>query len=105
MEDRTMQTEAITRTAPIGTLCVMAMALFLIPAASPAAQPDTTAEPSQAAPLQLEESGLERRARCESERQACVSQCAVLPQVRTCRQSCENQFQSCRRGQRRPVLE
>lgn len=99
-----MQTERNVRPT-FGPLRVIAAALFLIAAASPAAQTGTTAEPLQAAPLQLAESVLERRARCESARQACVSQCAVLPQVRQCRQSCGNQFQSCLRGQRRPILE
>lgn len=99
-----MQTEWNVRLTP-STIRAVAAALFLIGATSSSAETETTVEPLPAAPLQLAESGLERRARCENARQACVSQCAVLPQVRQCRQSCENQFQSCLRGQRQPILE
>jgi len=97
-----MQTERNVCPTPSA---IRAVALFLIATTSPAAETEATVAPLSAAPLQLAESGLERRARCENARQACVSQCVVLPQVRQCRQSCENQFQSCLRGQRQPILE
>lgn len=99
-----MQTERNVRPT-FSMIRVVAAALFLIASTGVAAQTETTVEPLPPAPGQLAESGSERRARCENARQACVSQCAVLPQVRQCRQSCENQFQSCLRGQRRPILE
>ena len=51
---------------------------------------------TQAAPvLRLAENNIERNARCNGQRQACVSQCSVLPQVSACRQSCESQYQNC----------
>lgn len=72
---------------------------------APSVYADTDAPNStQAAPvLRLAESNIERNARCNGQRQACISQCSVLPQVSTCRQSCETQYQNCIKV--KPIIE
>lgn len=72
---------------------------------APAVYADTNAS-SPAKPaltLKLAENNIERNARCNGQRQACISQCSVLPQVSTCRQSCETQYQRCIKV--KPIIE